>query len=375
MIRSASYSHPLSSRRRNTVVKVANGKVSMSAHHKNSRTHKKQKFYTWTNTPYYIQASTHRTFTEKERDTLDNAVNTYRKTLDFPYGVEELIDWKSIQIPGRSTQECRDEWYTSFGPDSQYNAVCLTRDKRFWRIQYYSNIIDSQRKNAGHPAFVYYGVIGSTHPHSYLIPHTSAIEVQELIRKKKNRGYHNDGIHTGVVYLQYEDLRNMSVGTEFTVGINSDTGTPGDDYGIQRVRVEEHFEHHTVLHDVNKPSRILYQLFQGSLVQPPPGGWTTVQHATNALLHSTRAVYTNAEYPLIVHPNPLDPVYGIFWQSSSSKPPPSLMKRLMNNTSHISRKKMSTIALYGVLGAAMGKVMARPLLEQLRKSLYTQVRK
>jgi hypothetical protein len=318
----------------------------------------------WTNTPYYKRAATHRVFTKKERDALDKAVNTYRETLDFPYGVEELIDWKSISIPRRTAQECKDEWYTSFGPDSQ--SVCLTRDKRFWRIQYYDDIVDSQQMNAGHPAFVYHGVIGSTHPHSYLIPHTSAKEVQQLIREKKKHGYLNDGIHTGAVYLLYDDLRKMPVGTTFTVGIDGN----GGEYGIQRVQVKEHFEHYTVLHDVEHPSHMLYELFRGSFVKPPPGGWSSLQNSTYATLHSIQAVYTNAEYPLIVHPNPQDPVYRVHWKSPSMKPPPSLMKRFMNDWSagwsRISRKKVGTAALYGAAGGVFGTVMASTFLKQLR---------
>ena len=347
---SSTHSRKLSSRR---------CKISTSTHqNKTHARNNKQKCYIWTNTPCYKRAATHRAFTKKERDALDKAVNTYRETLDFPYGVEELIDWKSISIPRRTAQECKDEWYTSFGPDSQ--SVCLTRGKWFWRIQYYNDIVDSQQMNAGHPAFVYHGVLGSTHPHSYLIPHTSAKEVQQLIREKKNQGYLNDGIHTGAVYLLYDDLRKMPVGTSFTVGIDGN----GGEYGIQRVQVKEHFEHYTVLHDVEHPSW-LYEVFRGSVFDPP---LYNIRHTT---LHSTQAVYNwNAEYPLIVHPNPHDPVYRVHWKSPSTKPPPSLMKRFMHDWSaewsRISRKKVGTAAFNGAVGGVIGTVMASPFLKQLR---------
>ena len=326
--------------RTSTVSRKSSPRCKTSKRHKKTHRRNKHKSYQWTNAPYYKCAPTHRAFSQKERAALDKAVNTYRDTLDFPYGVEELIDWRNINIPRRTAQECKDEWHTFFGNDSA--AVCLRRGKRFWRIQYYNDIVDSKDMNAGHPAYVYLGINGSTRPHSYLIPHTSATEVQQLIQEKKKQGYINDGTHdTGAVYLLYDDLRKMPVGTTFTVGINTDTGTPGAPYGIECVQVKEHFEHYTTLHDVEHPSHLLYSLFRGSLL---PGG------ASYAKFHTTLAVYTNAEFPLIFNPNPQDPIYGIHWQLPSTKP--SLMKRIMNNLSAGLSKESRLAALYGGVSAA-----------------------
>lgn len=269
--------------------------------HNCNRCNTKHKTYAWSTVSTYKSAPTHRAFTQMERSTLEKAVKTYMKTLDFP--VEELIDWKSIRIPHlfrRTAQECKDEWYTRFGCCYD-QPVCLSRGSRFWRIQYYNNIVDHKDKKAlaEHPAFVYHGVIGSTRPRSYLIPHTSAKEVQQLIRQKKKAGYvieTNSGPRTGAMYLQYDDLRNMPIGTEFTVGTNNDTGSSSGDYNIERVRVKEHLENSTLLHSAEHPSDMAYILWRGT--------------------DSTLAVYTNAQFPLIVHPNPQDPVYdgGCYWR-------------------------------------------------------------
>ena len=378
--------------------------------------HHKRKSYRWTTAPwYYTCAPTHRAFTEKEWDALEKAVpqniqmqllhmawnnkmNIYRDTLDVdvPDGVKDLIDWEKIHIPRRTAQECKDEWYSMFDPYLQ--PVCLSRDKRFWRIQYYRHIVDSQKKTAGHPAFVYHGVIG-THPHGYLIPHTSTTEVQQLIREKKTQGYDyiHDFTHTGVLYLLYDDLRKMPVGTEFTVGSNSETHSPSGTYGIQRVKVKEHLEHYTNLHDPENPSNgFLYQLFRGSL-NPPTGGWSSSEHSKFADFHSTLAVYINrtlsldlndkhsdprieqipasaffhhslkskyAErvYPLVVNPNPQDPIYYKNRQ-------PLSIQRVMNDLYVESRKAVVPVTLIVAGTGALANRLRRRRLRSRRNRL------
>ena len=393
MIRSSPHSRRLSSARS----KKCNTSMSTRPH----MTHGQQKSYTWIHAPYKC-APTHRAFTNKERESLGKAVhmawnkkvNTDRKTLEFPYDVEELIDWESIHIPRRTAQECKDEWCTLFDPYAQ--PVCLRRDKWFWRIQYYPHFVDSRKKTAGHPAFVYHGIIG-THPHSYLIPHTSTKEVQTLIREKQTQGYEyiHDFAHTGVSYLLYDDLRKMPVGTEFTVGSNSETGSPSGKYGIRRVKVKEHFEHYTDLYDAEKPSQVVYQLFRGSL-KPPSGGWSSSKHSTFAAFYSTLAVYTDHRnclhdkhsvprisqrpafdffhpslkstrsakpvYPLVVYPNPQDPIYG----HEQSLIIQRFMKTLYASASSLWQNEVNRATLLGLVGGYFGGIASHILTRRLR---------